>query len=120
MERILVILLLLVLTVASGFGDSRGFIYADRIWDDGQLKWVELGKSAAGFASGIILFWIALRVLQSLREVSPEVQTLGWFGVTMVGVAMTSGAFAKWTLLDQLVAVAVVGGIGVLFYRTGA
>ena len=58
------------------------------------------------------------RRLNAVGITSPEIQTVTWFGVTLIGVALVSGSFLKWTLLDQTVAVAVLFGIGWLMFRT--
>jgi hypothetical protein len=112
--------LIVVLTLISGYGDSRGFIYAAQMWEDGRLAGGMLARSAAGFALGVGAYWLALRFLGQFGAVSPEVQTLGWFGVTIAGVAMTSGAFASWWIGDQIAAVLVLAGIGWLLVHTGA
>ncbi|MES1204434.1 MAG: hypothetical protein ABUS79_00730 [Pseudomonadota bacterium] len=106
------------MTLVSGVADAQGFIHAARIWQDGKLVWSELGKSAIGFVAGIGMYWLSLRYMKALGVVTPEVQTLIWFGVTLVGVAIISGRAFKWPLLDQGVAVAVLVGIGWLIFRT--
>ena len=42
---------------------------------------------------------------------STTLQTLGWFAVTIVGVAVVSGDIAGWSLINKIVAVAIVVGI---------
>jgi hypothetical protein len=109
---------ILLLTVLSGYADSRGFLHAANIWVAGALDWGELGKSALGFAIGISLYWLALRFLPYAGiAASPEMQTLGWFIVTITGVAISSGEFAKWPLLDQAVGVGILVGMGWLFFQ---
>jgi hypothetical protein len=113
------ILLIIFFTLLSGFGDAQGFLHSSRIWQDGRPVWSEVAKSMSGFLFGITMFWLALRWLGQLGVASAEVQTLLWFGVTIVGVALLSGQFARWERLDQVVAVAVLAGIGWLLFRTG-
>src|SRR5689334_10050836 len=118
-EQIRLLLLILGVTVLSGFGDSQGFLHAAKIWHDDQLVWNELAKSALGFTFGIVLYWIAIRFLQQFGIFSAETQTILWFGITLLGVAMFSGKFFRWPRIDQIVALAVLAGIGWLLLRTG-
>jgi hypothetical protein len=112
-------LLIVVLTVLSGIGDAFGFTHAALIWQNGRLVWGEVARSAAGFAAGISVYWLVLKYMTAVGIVSPEIQTIAWFAVTLVGVAMLSGKFLGWPVLDQVVAVAVLAGIGWLLVRTG-
>jgi hypothetical protein len=119
-DKIVPFVLIIVLTVVSGLGDAQGFIHAANIWQNGRLALDSLAKSALGFAFGISMYWLALRWMREVGVVSPEVQTLAWFGVTIVGVALASGNFVRWQLAEQVVAVGVLLGIGWLMLRTGA
>src|SRR6202035_1526730 len=80
--------LLIVLTLISGLADAQGFVHAANIWQSGKLIWPEVIKSASGFALGIVVYWICIRFLQDFRIISPEIQTLGWFTATIIGVAL--------------------------------
>ena len=117
-ERAKLIGLVLILTVLSGFADAAGFLHASRIWQARTLVPDELGKSGLGFAFGIVLYWLALRYLNQAGVVTPEVQTVLWFGVTLFGVAMGSGKFLRWPLIDQIVSMLVLIGIAWLLLRT--
>ena len=113
------VLLVLVLTIFSGVADSQGFIHAARIWEGTRPLWGEVAGSALGFAGGAVCYWLALRYLNELGVVAPEIQTLLWFAVTIVGVAVYSGRFLQWPLPDQVVALGVLAGIGWLVLRGG-
>jgi hypothetical protein len=111
--------LIIGLTLLSGFADSRGFLHAAKIWEGQNVIWSEVIKSALGFGGGIILYWLVLKYL--VTQVSaPEMQTIIWFGVTIVGVAVASGKFVQWRPTEQLVALGVVLGISWLLVRTVA
>ena len=120
MEQIRPVLLIIALTVLSGISDAQGVLHAARVWQDGKLIWGELGRSALGFSLGISLYWIAVRYMQAIGINAPEIQTIIWFGVMLVGVALISGQFFGWPLREQIVAVAVLAGIVWLSIRTGA
>lgn len=115
METILCIALF---TVLSGVGDAWGFVHAGKVWNGGEFHWLTALKSAAGFQFGVLMYWFALRHLQASGVVAVEVQTLFWFGATIIGVALLGGQFLRWPLADQLAACAVLLGIGWLMFRT--
>lgn len=118
-EQTRLLLLILGITVLSGLGDSQGFLHAAKIWRDGKLIWKELAKSALGFTFGIILYWIAIRFLQQFGVISAETQTILWFGITLICVAIFSGKLFQWATIDQVIAIIVFAGIGWLLFRTG-
>jgi hypothetical protein len=113
------VVLIVTFILLSGLGDAQGFIHSSRIWQGGRFVWAEALKSVLAFLFGIFMFWMALRYLGQFGIVSAEIQTLFWFGVTLVGVAVLSGRFVRWERPDQLVAVGVLAGIGWLLVRTG-
>ena len=116
-ERALAMFMVISLTVASGFADAQGFVHAANMWRDSHLVGRELAKSGVGFGLGIVSYWIALRFLDMVGAPSPVVQTTMWFALTIAGVAIISGDFFRWQMIDQAVAIAVLGGIGLLFVR---
>ena len=106
-----------LLTLISGFSDSQGFLHAANIWHKGNIVWMELGKSALGFITGVISYWMVIKFLQEVGIILPEIQTVGWFTATIIGLALINGKFAKWQSVDQIVAILVVCGIGWLIFR---
>lgn len=112
------IALITICTLLSGLGDAQGFIHASRVWQDGRFVWNEALLSAAGFQFGVVMYWLALHGLTSQGVVHVEIQTLFWFGATIVGIALISGRFLHWTPIDQATGVVVLAGIGWLLYRT--
>jgi hypothetical protein len=119
MHLIGIAVLLFVLSLISGLADAQGFVHAANIWQGGKLVWPEVIKSALGFGGGIIAYWICIRFLQDFRIVSPEIQTLGWFTATIIGVALFSGKFLQCHIVDQLVGIVVLCGVALLLFRTG-
>jgi len=118
-EQVRLLLVVVGITILSGLGDSQGFIHASKIWVNNKLDWNELGKSAIGFAIGISLYWVALKYMNAAGIVSPEIQTLVWFSVTLLGVALISRNFFRWQTIDQIVGVIVLAGVAWLMVRTG-
>lgn len=111
---------LAMLTLASGCGDAWGFVHAANIWRGESITSAELWKSALGFAMGVVCYWLALHHVGDIGVTSPEAQTLAWFVVTLVGVALMSGAFARWSLVDKGLATIVFVGVALLLYRTAS
>jgi hypothetical protein len=114
------LLILLAATLACGAADALGFVHAARVWQGGRFVGREALVSAASFQLGVAMYWVALRTLSAWGVVSTEAQTLVWFAATIIGVAILSGQFLRWQLLDQTVAVGVLAGIAWLLARTGS
>ncbi len=110
--------LVLFFTVLSGVADGQGFLHASRVWAAGRPVPLEMLKSAAGYIVGAVCYWFAIRYLNRLAAISPEVQTLGWFAATIIGVALFSGGVFKWRPGDWLLGLAVMIGVGWLMVRT--
>lgn len=114
------LLILLGATLACGAADALGFVHASRVWQEGRFDTRQALYSAACFQFGVAMYWIALRTLHAWGVVATEAQTLVWFAATIIGVAILSGQFLRWQLLDQTVAVGVLAGIAWLLARTGS
>lgn len=107
-------------TVASGVFDSLAFTYAASMWQDGKIAWPFAIKAITSFFIGILMYFMAIRYLGQLGIVLPEVQTLIWFGVTILGVAILGGRALQWPLFDQVIAANVLVSLGWLITRTSA
>ena len=105
-------------TIASGVFDALAFTYSARIWQGDSLVWGEAAKAAGSFAIGITMYWGAVRYLSQAGIVTAELQTLLWFGVTILGVAMLGGRFFHWQFLEQVVALNVLLSLGWLVSRS--
>ena len=110
--------LIIGFTVASGLLDSLAFTYAASMWRDGRLVASTAVKASACFVLGMTMYFGAVRFLAEAGVVLVEIQTLIWFGVTIVGVAALQGRFFQWPFLEQLIAVHVILGLGWLITRT--
>jgi len=108
----------LLLCCLSGLADAQGFLHASRIWEDDHFVLSALLKSAVAFSAGIGLYWLSVRFMHQLGIHGAEMQTTIWFAATIVGVAVAGGRFARWPMSDQLVAAAVILGLGWLLVRS--
>lgn len=113
-------LLIMVFTIAAGVLDSLAFTYSASMWKEGRLAWDYATRAAVSFALGITMYWGAIRYLGEAGVIHPEIQTLIWFAVTIVGVMVLGGRFIQWPLIDQLIAVNVLFSLGWLITRTSA
>lgn len=114
------LLILLAATLACGAADALGFVHAGRVWQGGAFQWREALYSAACFQFGVAMYWVSLRTLGAWGVVATEAQTLVWFAATIIGVAILSGQFLRWAMLEQAVALGVLAGIAWLLARTGS
>jgi hypothetical protein len=112
--------LLILLTVASAYGDSRGFIWADRAWDGGSVDWRAAGYALLGFGFGITTWLLAVRYIKQLGGIGVSAQAMGWFLLTILGVAAATGEYIRWSLVDKSLAIICVGCFSVLVFRTSA
>jgi hypothetical protein len=90
------------------------------MWRGGSLVWSELARSAGGFLVGMVMYWCAVRYLGEAGIVTAEIQTLLWFVITIVGVAVLRGRFFAWPASDQVVAFGVMAGLAWLLTRPGS
>lgn len=104
--------------VTSGIFDSLAFTFAARMWQSGSIVWAEAGKSCVSFLLGMTMYWAAVGCLSRAGIVMPEIQTLIWFFVTIIGVAVLGGRVLDWRLMEQLVALNVLASLGWLLLRT--
>ena len=99
-NQILTGLIIIILTVLTGLGDAKGFYHASRAWDNNNFILNEL-----------------IKYLQQYKIITPELQTIGWFGVTIIGVALLSGKFFNWSIIDQILAITAILCIALLIIR---
>ena len=111
MRWILSASLVLVLTILSGVMDARGFVYAGRAWPSGSIDWTAVGMSILAFFAGISLYIGAVRFMQTMGLNAVPLQSGIWFVATAIGIAAMDGSVMQWTRAQQLVALAVIGGL---------
>jgi hypothetical protein len=109
-----------VLTVASGLLDARGFVYAARVWPEGQFDLKMAVASMAAFAGGISAYILAVKFMQNAGIVGVALQSGIWFVITAVGIAAMDGTLMQWTRTQQVVGLGVAIALGWLISTTRA
>ncbi len=104
--------------IVSGLADALGFLHASRIWQEDATNGRELLLSGLGFAVGIAFYWLGLRFAVRVELENPETQTLSWFAITIIGVAVLSGSASTWDWPTCLIALLVTVSLLVLISRT--
>ncbi len=107
-----------VLTVASGLLDARGFVYAARAWPQGQLDWRMGLASLAAFAGGVSVYILAIRFMQNAGIHGVALQSGIWFVVTAIGIAVMDGTLVQWSRTQQIVGFSVAAGLAWLITTT--
>lgn len=113
------LLIIIVLTIITGFTDARGFMHASSMWDERGLVPAVALKAVTYFAIGIPTYMLTLYFLRRQGVVVAELQVMFWFMVTVVGVGVMSGRFLTWGTIDRVVAGMVVAGMIWLVVRVG-
>jgi len=109
-----------LLTIASGLLDARGFVYAARAWPEGQFDMKMALASLLSFAGGVSVYVLAVKFMQSAGIHGVALQSGIWFVVTAVGIAAMDGTLLNWTRTQQIVGVAVAVALGWLISTTRA
>jgi hypothetical protein len=109
-----------LLTVASGLLDARGFLYAGKAWPGGQLD-ARMGIfSLLAFMGGLTAYILAVRFMQNAGISGVALQSGIWFVITAVGIAAMDGTLLNWTRTQQVVGVVVAVALGWLISTTRA
>ena len=119
LSQLSIIGLIILLTLLSGIADAQGFVHASTAWANGKIVWEEGGKALLGFGIGALCYILVANYLTQVGVVSAELQTMIWFLVTIVGIAVMNGKVLHWQRLDQFVALVAIICIGWLVIRTG-
>lgn len=117
-EQIKAVSLIAIFTIISGLADSQGFLHSSNVWKNGKFITSESIKSLIGFGIGSVVFWFAIKHMQQVGIVTAEIQTIFWFTITILGVALASGKFFHWNIIDQAVGTGIFIGLIFLIFRT--
>jgi hypothetical protein len=109
-----------LLTLASGLLDARGFVYASRAWPAGELD-LKFGlASMASFAGGLTAYILSIKYMHHAGIQGVALQSGIWFVVTAIGIALMDGSIAQWTRIQQAVGIAVAVALCWLISTTRA
>jgi hypothetical protein len=107
MGQVTNLLIVGLITIASGLLDARGFVYAARAWPDGQLD-LRMGLlSLASFAGGVSAYIVAIKFMQNAGIQGVALQSGIWFVVTAIGIAAMDGSLLTWSRTQQAVGLGV-------------
>jgi hypothetical protein len=109
-----------VLTVASGLLDAQGFVNAGKAWPGGHLDPKYGALSLLAFVGGLTCYILAVRFMQSANISGVALQSSIWFVITAVGIALLDGTLMNWTRTQQVVGAAVAIALGWLISTTRA
>jgi hypothetical protein len=109
-----------LLTVASGLLDARGFVFAARAWPGGILDTRMGVLSLASFVGGLAAYIIAVRFMQNAGIQGVALQSGIWFLITAVGIAAMDGSILNWSRPQQVVGVALAVALCWLIATTRA
>lgn len=109
-----------ILTIASGLLDARGFVYASRAWPGGQLDGKLALASLGCFVGGLSAYILAVRFMQNSGISGVALQSGIWFVVTAIGIAAMDGTLMQWSRAQQVVGVAVAVALCWLISTTRA
>jgi hypothetical protein len=109
-----------LITVASGLLDARAFVYAARVWPDGQLD-LKMGLlSLTWFAGGVTAYIVAVKFMQNAGIHGVALQSSIWFVVTAIGLAAMDGSILTWSRTQQVVGLGVAVALCWLISTTRA
>ena len=108
---------LLLVTALSAFFDAKGFVYAAQAWRSGSISLSLALYSLAYFVGGVTLYIVSIGFQQNLGVESPAVQSIFWFAMTVLGVALMDGSIAHWSWTERLVGIGVAVGIAWLLVK---
>jgi hypothetical protein len=107
------------LTVSSGLCDAFGFVHASRVWKHGHFALHNAVVALSLFLLGALTYIFVIKYLDRLGVTSTEIQTLGWFATTVVGIAVIERSIFGWTLTDKAMLILAAFSVGWLVVRQG-
>ncbi|MBB6093704.1 putative membrane-anchored protein [Povalibacter uvarum] len=110
---------LVILTALSAFFDAKGFVYAAQSWRDGTLSLSIALLALLYFVGGVSVYIGTIGIQHKLGVNSATLQTLFWFAMTIIGIALLDGTIAGWSTVQKSVGIAVTAGIGWLLVSAG-
>lgn len=118
MKSAVIVIALFVATALSAYFDAKGFVYASQSWKNGSLIASTSLLSLVNFTAGVTIYIVSIGFQQRLGVQSAAVQSIFWFAMTVIGIALLDGTISQWTLTQRMVGVVVSAGIGWLLVST--
>lgn len=112
MKSALLVGALILVTALSAYFDARGFVLAAQTWREGSLVPGAIFLSMINFIGGITFYIGSIGIQQRLGIESASMQSIFWFVMTVVGIALMDGTIGQWSMAQRVVGVAVTAGIG--------
>ena len=118
MKTALLAATIFLLTALSAFFDAKGFVYASQSWKSGSLIVSTSLLALVYFVLGVTLYIASIGFQQRLGVHSAALQSIFWFAMTVVGIALLDGSIAQWSVAERVVGASVSIGIGWLLIST--
>ncbi len=112
MRSALVVCALIIATALSAYFDAKGFVYASQSWKQGSLLIATSLLSLVTFIGGVALYIVSIGFQQRLGVQSAAMQSIFWFAMTVVGIALMDGTITQWSISQRVVGALVTIGIG--------
>jgi hypothetical protein len=113
---VLFVLFAICVTLAAAVVEAHGYMTSFQALN-GQVNGNGLLKAYGWYSLGIAIDFFALYLMSKSSVFVPEIMATIFMVSTIIGIAIMSGQFMTWKLVDQAVGVLVVAGVAWLTYR---
>ena len=107
--------LALLLTIAAGFIEAQGYVLSFDAIREGSL--IGLMQSYVVYSVGIVVDYGALYILRHSSMYVPELLSMIFMGSAIIGIALFSGQFFGWDIINKCLAVTTALCLCALAYR---
>ena len=105
------------LLVAS-LADAHAVNYATKVWLNDKIQVTNIVKVFAYYVVSIVPFLYSIRFFNYAISVNASLQILIWFLSTVLFVSIIDRSFFGWHMVDQLLGIVLVIGLGYLAIHT--
>ncbi|MFL6548990.1 MAG: hypothetical protein ACJ8OJ_09870 [Povalibacter sp.] len=116
--KVVLIAALFAITALSAYFDAKGFVYAAQSWRSGSIVATTSLLSLINFIGGVTLYILSIGFQQRLGVQSAAMQSMFWFAMTVVGIAILDSTITDWSIAQRTVGAVVTVGIGWLLVST--
>lgn len=107
----------IVLTILAALVEAKGYLYSFRSFTDTNGVTL-IGLAILCYFIGIVIDFTAIYLISKTHYYVPEIMSMLFMAVTIIGVAILSGQFLNWNHFNQGVAVLIMLGLCWLMYQT--